>query len=247
MRVMTCNIWDGGADRLPLIAAVIRSQSPGVVALQEANSHERAEELARALGMRLVFGEANNGYHVAWLSRLPITYSHNHRLPALSKTLLEIEVTWEGAPCRLFATHLASRHDGGEERVASEMRAIVELLRDNRASPHLLVGDFNTLAPGDMLTPERPLSADVAERAEREYARPRLSIPLLLAAGYVDCYRALHPEQSGYTYRSDAPLARIDYIFASPQMARRLRACERVEGELAGGASDHLPVWADFA
>src|SRR5215472_12703184 len=58
--------------------------------------------------MSLTFGEANNIYqdHVAWLSRLQVIRTHNHRLPVFAKTLLEIEILWEGASLRLFATHL---------------------------------------------------------------------------------------------------------------------------------------------
>jgi exodeoxyribonuclease III len=109
LKVLSYNIRDGGNDRLPGIAAIIRTQQPDAVALLEATSRANALTLAQNLKMQLAFGEANNGIHVAWLSRLPIQRERNHRLAALAKTLLEIEVAWEGAPLRLFATHLASR------------------------------------------------------------------------------------------------------------------------------------------
>src|SRR5438876_10318196 len=121
-KVLTYNICEGGAGRLPAIASVIRphpgAAAPDAVALLEANDRAGAEVLARNLDMHIAFGEANSPFHIAWLSRRPVLRWHNHRLPALAKTLLEIEVGWdgtegsegaEGAALHLFATHLASR------------------------------------------------------------------------------------------------------------------------------------------
>lgn len=72
MRIITYNIFYGGEERIPLIAQILRDQNPDMVALQEANDRSNAEELAGALNMQLIFGESNNAFHVAWLSRLPV-------------------------------------------------------------------------------------------------------------------------------------------------------------------------------
>jgi endonuclease/exonuclease/phosphatase family metal-dependent hydrolase len=147
LNVLSYDIREGGNDRLPGIAAIIRKQQPDAVALLEATSRANVLTLAQDLRMQLVFGEANNGIHVAWLSRLPIQRERNHRLVALAKTLLEIEVAWAGAPLRLFATHLASRWDGRQP--VDEVPAILDVLRPLAGQPHLLVGDLNALRPGD--------------------------------------------------------------------------------------------------
>src|SRR5207253_2945784 len=123
-KVLHYNIREGGGGRLPAIASIIRRHSsvaaPDAVALLEANDRANAELLARDLDMHIAFGEANSPFHIAWLSRLPVLRRHNHRLPILAKTLLEIELPWEGTQgsegpeppaLPLFATHLASRHD----------------------------------------------------------------------------------------------------------------------------------------
>jgi exodeoxyribonuclease-3 len=242
LNVLSYNIREGGNDRLPGIAAIIRKQQPDAVALLEATSRANALTLAQDLRMQLVFGEANNGIHVAWLSRLPIQRERNHRLVALAKTLLEIEVAWAGAPLRLFATHLASRWDGRQP--VDEVPAILDVLRPLAGQPHLLVGDLNALRPGD------PVGTPPHGQVKRGDALPgveRRAIRLILDAGYVDCYRSLHPETPGYTYPSDAPWLRLDYILASPQMAARLWTCDVVMGEEAEQASDHFPIWAEFA
>ena len=74
-------------------------------------------------------------------------------------------------------------------------------------------------------------------------------ISLLLKTGYTDCYRVQHPASTGFTFPSNEPACRIDYIFASPELASRLEQCEVIkegEGVKAEIASDHLPLYADF-
>ena len=240
-KVLSYNIWMGGEDRLPAIAAVIRDQQPDAVALLEANNRGNAETLARELGMELVFGEANCASHIAWLSRWPIRRAMNHRHPLLAKTLLEIEVNRAGAPLRLFATHLASRHEPPEP--ADEIPVILGVLAPLADQPHLLAGDFNALRPGDPVGDPPP---GVTKRGDAVEGAPRQAIRQLVDAGYVDCYRALHPREPGYTYPSDAPWLRLDYVFASARLAGRLSACDVVTGAAAARASDHFPLWATF-
>jgi exonuclease III len=79
----------------------------------------------------------------------------------------------------------------------------------------------------------------------------RWTVPRMLGAGYVDCYRAVHPVGEGYTCATWLPAARIDYVFADPPMAKRVVRCEVVGGDGhpdpdALAASDHFPVVADF-
>jgi exonuclease III len=80
----------------------------------------------------------------------------------------------------------------------------------------------------------------------------RGTVARLLAAGYVDAYRHLHPRAHGYTCATWMPAARIDYVFANSVMAARLRRCEVVGSRgwpdrEATVASDHHPLVAEFA
>jgi endonuclease/exonuclease/phosphatase family metal-dependent hydrolase len=80
----------------------------------------------------------------------------------------------------------------------------------------------------------------------------RWTVARMLEAGYADSFRRLHPRAHGYTCATWMPAARIDYIFASPLMAGRLRLCEVVGSRRwpdreALTASDHHPVVAEFA
>lgn len=256
LRVLTYNIWDGGDKRVSLIAEVIRGQQPDVVALEEAGDQPHMEQLAEQLGMTLAYGAANGKWHLAWLSRLPITHQASYTFPALSKSLVQIAVVWEGMTVQLFAAHLDSeRSEKGEEKRAGEARAILQVMREQAGKAQdaglsvvqALVGDFNTLAPQAVPPPNHGLSLDARHRAHNVYAVPRQAIPLVLEAGLFDCYQVRHPGEQGYTFKSWEPVARLDYIFASELLARRLRGCDRVTGGEAAKASDHLPVWAEFA
>lgn len=257
MRVITYNIFYGGEERIPLIAQVLRDQNPDVVALQEANDRSKAEQLADMLHMHLIFGESDTVFHVAWLSRLPVLHIHNYQLPVVyqgqpsqftaQKTLLGIDVAWNAEVAHLYTTHLQARYpDEYEVCRLREVEAILGEIQPVQAEPFLLVGDLNAFAPGDTVG---SFPIDSIEFANRHFIEQgeRLAIARLQEAGLVDCYRVLHPDQAGYT--SDArtgPAIRIDYCFASPQLAPFLRSCEVVSNELTTQASDHLPVLAEF-
>jgi exodeoxyribonuclease-3 len=241
MKVMTYNVLVGGEDRLDDVAAVIDSERPDAVGLLEA-TESGTTALAKELGMEAVRAASNHafarelGIGVAWLSRTPIRRSTHHALPELAKTLLEIEV--DGL--LLYATHLASRHEIADHPREREVRAIVEVI--GHGGDAVFAGDLNALARGDPVG-EPP---GWVPRSDALPGAPRDVLVPLVEAGYVDCYRALHLDGAGYTFPARAPWLRLDYVFASPGMAGRLRACDVVRTGLARRASDHLPVWAAF-
>jgi exodeoxyribonuclease-3 len=223
VRVLTWNIWNGGEDRLDAIERVLRQEDPDIVALQEANDREAVETLGSRLGMEVVYGDASSAFAVAWLTRLPVTGMRNHRLSVLEKTLLEVQVDGR----QLFATHLsAGRTKAHEPHRVAEAEAILAIVGD----ADLLVGDFNAVHPGDDIGLPPP-----AEELDHVSRRP---IELVLDAGFVDCYRELHPGERGWTYLSWHPWARLDYVFA-----RRIpRSCDVV----VTPASDHFALVADL-
>lgn len=245
LRALTYNILVGGEERLPFIRDIISGQNPDIVAIQEANSRENVETLARELGMRLIFGESNSDFHVALLTRLPVVRSVTHRPPEMQKAALEVETLWNGQPLRIINTHLRPNPDQEPLR-AAEVDALLRLTGQADDEPRLLLGDFNALSPVDQFTANFQFPDEEVTFADRAYAQPRLAIPRLLNAGYVDVFRRMRPGESGYTAKTPTPVVRIDYIFASPALARRATQAELVESPLVILASDHMPVRADF-
>ncbi len=302
-RILTYNILVGGARRIDQIAQMVRAAHPDVVGLVEATNPRVVEELAERLGME--YRMTGSGTHlrdwqIAALSRLPITRTQVHLRPGfLSKPLLEVSVQEEGGrELTLFVAHLAASfaHSarGGDSVRRAEMSEILRIMAEKKGEPHLLMGDFNSLAPGDTFKASRLLRY-LANMDELHHAMPhesaghpnldfvvppslrflepllrvvprsallsalfdgagslyvsRGTIRLLRRAGYVDSFRHIHQHAWGFTCPAKAPAGRIDYIFASPELAGRLSSCSVVtEGNTIHGdeASDHLPVLAEF-
>lgn len=241
LTVLGYNIALAEGAGLAAVAGVVGAQGADVVALLEVPRRGAVAELARALGLRCVFGAANCGAHIAWLSRLPIRRAINHRHPGLAKTLLLIEVAWAGGALWLGATHLASRHE--PPAPVEEVPILLARLAALADRPHLLVGDFNALHPDEPVGTPPP---GVVPRGDALPGAPRRAIGRLLDAGYTDCFRAAHPHAPGFTYPTATPWLRLDYAFASPSLAPHLVACEVVIGEDAALASDHFPLRATF-
>lgn len=247
LRVLTYNIHGGPPGVLPAVAQVIRAQQPDAVALVEPPDATQVDALARSLDMRAVYAEQSR-FPVAWLSRPPVASAQAHEYLGGAKQMLQLDITWAGQEISLFAVHLGAGRTGQyERRRAREVTELLGYLPRVSGRPHLLAGDFNALHPMDAVARPRLLGVvpytSAAERAER------LAIPLLLEAGYTDCFRAMHrgaSREPGYTFALPHPRMRIDYIFASMQLARRLVACDVVTAPPAPHASDHFPVIAEL-
>jgi len=182
--------------------------------------------------MELVYGESNSPFAVAWLSALPVRVATNHRLPILEKTLLEIDVG--GVP--LFATHLrAGRTERDAELRTAEAVAVLDAVGNGDC---LLLGDLNAVNPA--------ASVGIPPPEEGLEFVAREPVKALLDAGFEDCYRLQHPSESGWTYLTWQPWARLDYVLARGGTAERLRSCDVVTSDDALRASDHFPVVAEF-
>jgi hypothetical protein len=117
------------------------------------------EEIAEELGMQLTMGgdaTHKSDYQLALLTRLPIVYTKIHPRPGLlTKPLLEVCVEEaNGERLTVFVTHLSAAFNRGWAGAHIRMREVHEILRimeplRQQGMPHLLMGDFNSLAPGD--------------------------------------------------------------------------------------------------
>ncbi|MDR4305039.1 exodeoxyribonuclease III [Chelatococcus sambhunathii] len=116
--------------------------------------------------------------------------------------------------------------------------------------PAVLIGDFNVMPTDlDVYKPERWVD-DALFRPE-----VRKAFAGLVAQGWTDAVRELHPGERVYTFWDyfrnawgrDAGL-RIDHALLSPQLAGRLKSAG-VDREVRGWekASDHAPVWIELA
>jgi endonuclease/exonuclease/phosphatase family metal-dependent hydrolase len=141
---------------------------------------------AEALGMHHVIGMAPDRWHVALLSRWPILEARTHVGSEIRRAVLEalVEVPG-GGTLRLFVTHLHAgfaHFRAGERERLREVSFVIDRMRDARlrGEPHLLMGDLNSLAPGERLEAGRVLrhALGVEQRA-RTYGRQQYGHPNL--------------------------------------------------------------------
>ncbi len=301
-RILSYNILAGGKQRVDQLTNIISSAQPDIIGLIEAYNPQIVEEIAQRLGMHFRMSESYSYDYkgqTALLSRLPIIETHSHFLSDRHTiSVLEASVEEEdGTRLTVFIAHLSaafSQPRGGDGQRRREIQAILRFMASKRKTPHLLMGDFNAIAPGDRLKASALLryliSMDQQYRRNpyEDFGHPNLdsvvpkplhflypfmqtiirskilcallditgslytrrsSISLLRKAGYIDCFRLKNPKEPGFTCPAASLAGRIDYIFASPELAERLSASYVVtEGNGLRGdeASDHLPVFAEF-
>lgn len=238
IRVLTYNIQHGrGMDNvvdLRRIAEVIINSRADIVALQEVDvGVERSyrfdimKVLSRYTGLEPVFyqnilhqgGEYGNGL----LSRFPVHSSRNYHFvvdgDGEQRGLLQAEILLADQKIIFMNTHLDHRPDETQRLMSVEQ--MIQTQYAYLGLPAIVTGDFNDLPGSNMHVSMKEHFDDVWE---------------LLGNG------------DGYTFRSDRPDRRIDYIFYSNRLAnedtRRLRPVS-IE-VLDTQASDHLPILAVF-
>jgi endonuclease/exonuclease/phosphatase family metal-dependent hydrolase len=238
LRVMTYNIRSGNGN-LDSTAAVIRGQSPDIVALQEVDVHwadrsafaDQVSALAAKLGMEARFAPiyslpgatsdaSRREFGVALLSRFPIVRFRNDSIarlstqvqnptPVLAPGLLDALLDVQGHPVRVFNTHLDYRKDPAVR--AQQVREMLGYIGDMGVAT-LVFGDLNA-------APDAPELQPLLVRLRDAWSGS---------------------DSPGFTYPADTPRERIDYVLVSPQFTvRSIRVPETQ-------ASDHRPVVAEL-
>jgi exodeoxyribonuclease-3 len=107
---------------------------------------------------------------------------------------------------------------------------------------HVLTGDFNTLAPGELLEHQRlPPRLRLIAWATGGRVRYK-TIQNMLDAGYTDGYRTLHTDP-GYTFPTWDPHVRLDFVFTPNEFSKKIGSCGVVtDGSFVRQASDHFPL-----
>jgi len=238
-RILSYNIRHGGIGREQPIAAVIASIAPDIVVLEEATRPDVVERLARDTGMEQ--WSARAGKSLAFMSRKPVSFFAARR-PAISRHAF-LEIAPATSSWRVFGVHLSAVHAAWtERRRLLELRALLRAVAAHENGPHVLIGDFNTVAPGDIFDVRRlPRRLRALVWLSGGHIRWR-TIATVLSEGYVDSFRQLHPSEFGYTLPAPDPHVRLDYAFVPGAFAQYVRACEIVKTPDVAKASDHLPL-----
>ncbi len=265
LRILTYNIHhaEGNDGKLDpgRITAVIRESGADLVGLNEvfhpfllAEGREpMLTEMARDLEMRYVFGTTlpdqpgssfQAPYGNALLSRYPILNAATYRLPAPegreSRGVVAADVVLEhGRALTCYVTHLDHR---SEQVRLEQCEHITQVTTRFVGESHILIGDFNALAPGDYQDRQEEL-AELEAGSKGAHMATMQVVPRLLRAGYIDAQAAVGKIPAA-TWSTQNPLVRIDYIWLSPELRPALISCERWDTPLSRVASDHFPVLA---
>jgi exodeoxyribonuclease-3 len=243
LRLLSYNIRHGGVGRVEAIAAVIRACRPDVVLLQEATRPDVVQALARETG--LAEHGAHRGRSLGYLSRVPVARALWRR-PLLSRHAF-LELTLAEGDVHLVGVHLSAWHAAWtEQRRLMELASLLRTVKRRQPGFHVLAGDFNTLAPGERLDMGR-LPARLRPLVWLSGGSIRWkTVAAVLAAGYADAWRTLHPEGDGSTFPTWGRHLRLDYVFAPAAAIQRVVRCEVVDGVETGRASDHHPLLAEI-
>lgn len=146
-----------------------------------------------------------------------------------------LELVPERTDVRIFGVHLSAVFAAlTEHRRVFELRALLRSIRRRQHGGfHALVGDFNTVAPGEVLDIQAlPGRVRAAMWVSGGRVRWR-TVQVVLNAGYVDGFRLLHPADPGPTLPAPQPTVRLGYLFLPSAHASRLASCDVVRSESA--------------
>ena len=256
MKIATFNV-NGVNGRLPVLMRWLAEAKPDVACLQELKAPDEKfpEPAIRQAGYRAVWHGQKGWNGVAILARDRTPMETRRGLPGDADDAHSryIEAAVEGLLIGCLYMPNGNPAPGPKfdcklrwfDRLATHA---AELLATGM--PVVLVGDFNVMPTElDVYKPERWVD-DALFRPE-----VRKAFHDLLAQGWTDAVRALHPGERIYSFwdyfrnawARNAGL-RIDHLLLSPSIVDRLRAAE-VDRQVRGWekASDHAPAWIELA
>ena len=256
MKIATYNV-NGVNGRLPILLRWLAEQQPDIVGLQELKApQEKFPEAAiRDAGYGVIWHGQKSWNGVALLARGADPIEIRRGLPEDPDPSQSryIEAAVDGILVGCLYLPNGNPAPGPKfdyklrwfERFAAHAAEI--LAQD---VPAALIGDFNVMPTElDVYKPERWQNDALFRPEIREAYR------MLVAQGWTDSLRHLHPDERIYTfwdyfrnaYSRDAGL-RIDHLLLSPALAPRLKAVG-VDRHVRGWekTSDHAPTWIELA
>jgi exodeoxyribonuclease-3 len=252
MKIATFNV-NGINGRLPVLLRWLGEARPDVVCLQElkAAPGKFPETAIRDAGYCAVWAGQKSWNGVAILARGAEPIETRRGLPGAAddEQSRYIEAAVQGVLIGCLYVPNGNPAPGPKFQYKLDWLArladhAAELL--SHRVPVALVGDFNVIpSERDVYKPER-WRDDALFRPE-----VRQAFEALLAQGWTDALRKLHPEERIYTFWDyfrnawgrNAGL-RLDHLLLSPELAERLEAAD-VDRDVRGWdkASDHAPTW----
>ena len=256
MKIATFNV-NGVNGRLPILLRWLESAQPEIVCLQELKApEEKFPSMAiQGCGYDAVWHGQKSWNGVAVLAREFEPVEIRRGLPGDPDDSHSRYIEAAVGDIIIGCVYLPNGNPAPGPKFDYKLRWFERLIAHAgelfaSQKPVVLCGDFNVMPTElDVYKPERWVD-DALFRPEVRAAYSRL-----LAQGWTDALRSLHPGERIYTfwdyfrnaYGRNAGL-RIDHLLLSPAVSRRLKAAD-VDRDVRGWnkASDHAPVWIELA
>jgi exodeoxyribonuclease-3 len=256
MKIATYNV-NGVNGRLPVLVRWLGETKPDIVCLQELKAPQEKfpVEAIREAGYHALWHGQKSWNGVAILARSGEPIEVRRELPGDPEDVHSryIEAMVDGVV--VGCLYLPNGNPAPGPKLDYKLRWFerltkhaAELLASGK--PVVLTGDYNVMPTElDVYKPENWVN-DALFLPE-----VRTAFQKLVAQGWTDAIRKLHPDEKIYTfwdyfrnaYGRNAGL-RIDHFLLSPAIAKRLVAAG-VNRDVRGWekSSDHAPVWVELA
>jgi exodeoxyribonuclease III len=255
VKIATFNVNSVNA-RLPNLLRWLGERQPDVVCLQELKAPQERYPQAeiRAAGYESIWHGQKSWNGVAILGRSAEPKEIRRGLPGDPEDTHSRYIEAHVRGVLIGGLYLPNGNPAPGPKFDYKMKWLERLITHaadlvNRDEPVILAGDYNVIpTERDVYKPERWVD-DALFRVEVRAAFSRL-----LAQGWTDAIRKLHPDATIYTfwdffrnaYGRDAGL-RIDHLLLNAAAARLLEAAG-VDRDVRGWekASDHAPTWVQL-
>jgi exodeoxyribonuclease-3 len=256
LKIATYNI-NGINSRLHVLTRWLEEFAPDIACLQELKCTDEAfpADAIEALGYSAIWHGQRSWNGVAILSRVGAPVETRRALP--NDPNLEQSRYLEAAVCGIIVGNMYAPNGNPwpgpkfDYKLAwlDALHAHAQALLDSNA-PVILLGDYNVIpTEQDVYKPERwAKDALFSPQAREKYAA-------LVAQGWTDALRHLHPDERIYTFwpywrnafERDAGI-RIDHALISPSLAKSLKKAGVDRTPRAWEkTSDHAPMGVELA
>lgn len=256
MKIATYNV-NGVNGRLPVLLRWLEETTPDIVCLQELKAPQEKfpEQAILDAGYHAIWHGQKSWNGVAILSRHADIKEISRVLPGdpedSQSRYIEALISGIHVACLYLPNGNPTPGPKLDYKLQWFERLIKradELLKSDL--PVVMAGDYNVIPTElDVYKPERWLTDALFLPEVRE------AFKTLVAQGWTDALRKLHPGETIYTfwdyfrnaYGRDAGL-RIDHFLLSPKLDQRLKAVG-VDKQVRGWekTSDHAPVWIELS